>query len=279
MLECAHFTAAADGVNNIGRGDCVALIDHKIEMADASDVFDLYNNGLSNAGALGTFGAAFTPWCSNSLTVDTGYVSPDDTENGTWSLPGSFTYLAAYATSISENPTWYAAAGVTRGASPTMVKPLVEFGERAAASLQSREDGAIAVNPICKIVPYGYRVYGNRTLRQNGLNNKSDLVATSFLNIRNLVSDIKKTGFAACRRMAFEQNTDILWTNLKSQISPLLDRMQTGNGIDGYKLIRVPTTKKATVVGKIRIIPIEAVEDFELTIELADSLEIETESE
>lgn len=77
--------------------------------------------------------------------------------------------------------------------------------------------------------------------------------------------------------MAFEQNTDVLWSNLKAQIVPLLDRMQTGNGIEGYKMIRVPTQKKATVIGRIRIIPIEAVEDFILTIELTDSLEIEVE--
>lgn len=279
MLECAHFTAAQDGINHIGRGDCVALIDHVIDLTDVDDIAELFNQGLSNIQDLGTFGSAFTPWCSHSLTVDTGYISPDDQIAGTWALPGSFTYLAAYATAIASSPTWYAAAGVTRGASPTLVKPLVEFGERAAASLQSREDGFIAINPVCKIVPYGYRVYGNRTLRQNGLNNKSDLVATSFLNIRNLVSDIKKTSFAACRRMAFEQNTDVLWTNLKAQIVPLLDRMQTGNGIEGYKMIRVPTQKKATVIGRIRIIPIEAVEDFILTVELTDSLEIETESE
>jgi len=279
MLQCASFTAAEDGINHRGRGDCVALIDHAITLTDVDDIATLINGALGSAGALGTFGSAFTPWCSHSLTVSTGYTSPDDSVAGTWALPGSFTYLVAYAASVSNNPTWYAAAGVTRGAATTLVKPLVEFGERAAASLQSREDGFIAVNPICKIVPYGYRVYGNRTLRQNGLNNKSNLVATSFLNIRNLVSDIKKTSFAACRRMAFEQNTDVLWSNLKAQIVPLLDRMQTGNGIEGYKILRVPTNEKAKVIGKIRIIPIEAVEDFDITIELVDSLEIETESE
>lgn len=120
-------------------------------------------------------------------------------------------------------------------------------------------------------------MFGNRTLRQNGLDGKSNLVATSFLNIRNLISDIKKTSFAACRRMTFEQNTDILWFNLKNQITPILDRMKNGNGISDYRLIRVATKEKAKVVGKIRIIPIEAVEDFELTVELMDSLETETE--
>lgn len=114
-------------------------------------------------------------------------------------------------------------------------------------------------------------------MRQNGLDGKSNLVATSFLNIRNLISDIKKTSFAACRKLSFEQNTDVLWFNLKGQITPILDKMKNGNGISDYRLVRVATTEKAKVVGKIKIIPIEAVEDFELTVELMDSLETETE--
>lgn len=55
--------------------------------------------------------------------------------------------------------------------------------------------------------------------------------------------------------------------------------MMTGQGIRGYKISRKATNDKGKVVGKITIIPIEAVEDFELTVELSDSLEIETESE
>lgn len=276
MINCAQYS------DSVGRGDCVALIDHEKSLntiASINELFNGTNSPLKNLGTKGTFGAAFTPWCSHSISVDLGAItSPDDTVNGTWALPPSFTYLGAYANSIgSNNPTWYAAAGVTRGTCPTLVKPLVEFGEVASNAFQSREDGQIGVNPICYINPYGYRVFGNRTLRQNGLDSKSNLVATSFLNIRNLISDIKKTSFAACRRMSFEQNTDVLWFNLKNQITPILEKMKNGNGISDYRLTRVATKEKAKVVGKIKIIPIEAVEDFELTVELMDSLETETE--
>lgn len=281
MLNVAHFSKGDTAESNVGRGDCVALIDHEKDVLTVSDVNDMFNgenSPLANAGALGTFGAAFTPWCSHSLTIQTGVASPDDAVNGTWALPGSFTYLVAYETALANNPTWYAAAGVTRGACATLVKPLAEFGELASSVLQSREDGKIAVNPIVNINPYGYRIYGNRTLRQNGLDATSNLVATSFLNIRNLVSDIKKTTFAACRRMAFEQNTDILWFNLKSHISPLLEKMKAGNGIEDYKLTRVKTTEKGKLIAKVRVVPIEAAEDFEVTIELADSVETESEA-
>lgn len=83
MLNTAHFTAASDGINNIGRGDCVALIDHAQSLGDADEISTLFNEGLASIGDLGTFGSAFTPWCSHSLTVETGYASPDDQVTGT----------------------------------------------------------------------------------------------------------------------------------------------------------------------------------------------------
>lgn len=51
--------------------------------------------------------------------------------------------------------------------------------------------------------------------------------------------------------------------------------MASNEGIRAYKVYRIATTEKAKVVGKVRIIPIEAVEDFEITIELVDSLDFE----
>ena len=47
--------------------------------------------------------------------------------------------------------------------------------------------------------------------------------------------------------------------------------MKADQGIDEYEIIKVATTQKATLKARIRIVPIEAVEDFDITIELADS--------
>ena len=46
--------------------------------------------------------------------------------------------------------------------------------------------------------------------------------------------------------------------------------MQTNEGIAGYEIKRKKSSKKATLTAVIRIYPIEAVEDFEITLELAD---------
>ena len=45
-------------------------------------------------------------------------------------------------------------------------------------------------------------------------------------------------------------------------------------GIAGYKWIKEETSEKAKLKAILRIIPIEAIEDFDLTLELTDSLEV-----
>lgn len=271
------------------RGDCVAIIDIPKGMPDAESINAIINGDGSQTSSPftrnlsnGTYGAITVPWAKFALSVNLGDNVKGDIKEEVggkevyyWALPGSFAYLLSYTNMLDTFDSWFAAAGVTRGLIPLLVEPLVEIGEISGADLQSRKEGMVSVNPITYINPYGYRIYGNRTLRQN----IESLKAQSFLNIRNLASDIKKTAYQACRSLQFEQNTDILWVNLRSKVSPILEKMLSGQGIRGYKLTRVKTEDRAKVVAKIRIIPIEAVEDFEITLELADSLEIETEKE
>ena len=69
----------------------------------------------------------------------------------------------------------------------------------------------------------------------------------------------------------FEQNSDRLWFNFKANIVTLLEDMQTNQGIRGYTIIR-QNSEKAKVKAIIRVVPIEAVEKFDLTVELTDSI-------
>ena len=46
--------------------------------------------------------------------------------------------------------------------------------------------------------------------------------------------------------------------------------MVTGAGLSGYELIKNVTKEKAKLVATVRLFAIEAVEDFDITIELAD---------
>ena len=280
MMDCAAY-----------RGDCIALIDHEkvIDVAkdetEAQVIHDEFENLIypdtqsetpTDPNPNAKFAAAFSPWCRCTF---------DDVDAV---LPGSFVYLAAYGKATKSNPNWFAYAGSMRGVPPFVVKPTIKFGDVANGILQGRQftaDGnfneeydnidTLAINPICDIDPFGNIVWGNRTLLWNGDNG---LTASSFLNIRNLVCDIKKDLYRASRKFTFEQNDDILWANFKAEISILLDKALSGSGIRGYNVEKLETEVKGRLKAHIKIVPIEPVEDFDLTIEMADSLDVVVEN-
>ena len=65
----------------------------------------------------------------------------------------------------------------------------------------------------------------------------------------------------------------MLWVNFCNSIKPLLEQMKADQGIADYKIIKQKTNRKAFLAVVIRIVPIEAVEDFDISIHLEDSLE------
>ena len=279
MLNCATM-----------RGDCVALIDHEKELTDSGvSAVRAFFNALGgnivrkeifgNISELETsaFGAGFTPW----FKTEPGTLDEESIE-----VPASFGYLFAYARMIQNAPSWWAAAGSFRGLIPELKEPLKQYTNAEVEILQGRasdyeveldepyDNVGIAINPIALVNPFGYIVWGNRTLITNepDSNSVGNLKATSFLNVRNCISLINKKAYDASRKYTFEQNSDVLWLNFKAEITPLLDQMQTNRGILGYRIDRVETNKRARVGAKIRIIPIEGVEDYEIEIDLQNSL-------
>lgn len=182
-------------------------------------------------------------------------------------LPGSFGYLMAMANAIKNGSNnWLAMAGAKRGSVPFLKALKEDITQADIEILQARN--TISINPIATINPFGVLIWGNRTLYNNQL--KGNLTASSFLNIRNLCSDVKKTIWASARRMTFEQNSDILWVNFKSYVTPTLDQMVSGGCLAGYELKKRVAKQKATLDAIIRLYAIEAVEDFEIEIQLAD---------
>lgn len=271
------------------RGDCIALLDHPQDTTTLSQddtfnsvvekvraFFDAFKTVTVAKADAPSFAAAFTPWFKS--TNETLLAEDEDVAD----IPASFGYLFAYANSLRTYPEWYAVAGSFRGIINELVDVDYAFTSSDIEILQARsveEDVDLdelgdnvgnAINPIAMVRPFGYIVYGNRTFKTND----GDTKATSFLNVRNLVCAVKKALYNAARKYTFEQNSNVLWINFQAQITPLLDKMKSGNGIFGYRFTRIQTDKKARLKARLTIIPIEAVEDFELEVELADSLEV-----
>lgn len=269
------------------RGDCIALcnIANDENTKTLAEIRAAFTAAITDNDPA-QYAAAFTPWFTSNHEDIKGI-----------DIPAAFGYLFAYANSISNNnPEYYAIAGFNRGAIPGLKEVKRDYTSAEIEVLQGRsgnknvgldevviereatsaDNDAIAINPIAYIRPAGYIIYGNRTLKDNKKDDKGlgILTATSFLNVRNGLSTIKKVMYEASRKFAFEQNSEVLWINFQAYIKPLLDTMQTGNGILGYKFIKVNTDKKARLKAKLKIVPIEAVEDFELEVLLVDDLTV-----
>lgn len=257
------------------RGDCIALVDHtnnstRTLQTTAGSVYSSLSAYVKNSLTITrkggdsedgyTYGAMFTPYATYRISTQ---------NNEQYILPASFGYLSAFAASTQTNPNWYAVAGVSRGVPSGLIGLSQNITNAIADLYQPRNN--VAINCITNIKPYGYTIWGNRTLKNNSAD--GDLKALSFLNIRVLTCDLKKTLYQACKRYTFENNTDIMWLNFKSQIEPVLAKMLSGNGIASYQIIKVATTKKATIEAIIRLVPIEPVEDWFITIELTDGVE------
>lgn len=269
------------------RQDAIALIDHTdnpdrpilaLGTVESTSVIDRVRADFLNLGTgKDSYATMFTPHYECSHSAITG--GADGTFSS--SMPASLAFLSALAQQLQNYNPWLAVAGVTRGKVPYCERLHVNYAltNNIADSYQALPDSIsttapISINPVTYVRNAGYCIWGNRTLR----NNASGTKATSFLNIRNLTSDIKKTLYETSQQLMFEQNTDVLWVNFKSSVTPIMDRMVSNYILSDYKITklsvdpetgdRVPAYK---VLAEIKIMPINSVEVFSLAVEIENN--------
>ena len=286
IAKLAHYKAvtASDGTEDemdvtSGRGDCVALIE--IDESRYITGEGRPENRIVNAvKAMSDINADNGKYCACTVPSVVYNMTADERFGGNRKFPGAFHYLACFDNSLSLGfAEWYAAAGYTRGVSSyTVDRTTVKLGEIAIQALEPRNikdqevQPKFAVNVIANFRG-SYYLWGNRTCHPLGeAAGGGDLVASHFLNIRQLCTTIKKQLYVSCRRYTFDPNSDKLWFNFCNSITPMLERMKADQGIREYEIARVYTDKKATLKARIRIVPIEAVEDFLLEVSLEDSI-------
>lgn len=255
------------------RGDAVALLDYQLdctESAYGSDESFYARVNLSLEGLNSPeFGTMMYPWAQYTVA------------DGVADLPASFAYLMCVARAIKRGPNWLAMAGVARGQVPNIRKCLTPgdvLTNTAAEEMQPKfgaeNQRLISVNCITNIRPYGLTLWGNRTLKP--LERNKGTVALNFLHTRNMISDIKKLLYTTAKELMFEQDTQDLWRRFKAGIRPLLEKLKNGSGISDYQIVRGTTRyngeplTRGEVAAIIKIYPVDAVEYFELAVEIND---------
>lgn len=267
MIDCA-----------MQRGDAVAIIDpiddpeDPLRYNDENSVYYKANN-FFGSGKNNSFGAMFIPWGTYTCVTVT------DINKMSQLMPPSFGYLMCVATAIKTSPNWLAMAGVTRGIVPNLkaLHTNAILSNVIAEDYQPKygkdNNNKVSINAITNVKPYGLAIWGNRTLEPVA---EKGTTALNFLNTRNMVSDIKKLAYSTAKSLMFEQDSDTLWLNFKSGVSPLLDQLKSGHGISNYKIIK-GTTKyngqaltRGEMAAVIKIYPLYAIEYFEITVVIAD---------
>ena len=266
------------------RGDCIALLDidssaYKSEVARDTKIANIISE--ANGYTADKNCAIFLPTVVYDLNRSEAYktaFSNDASSNKNFNkrFPASFHYLTCVANASERYAEWYAASGFTRGISPFVITATdFTIGEAIIEKLQPRKQvGGLthAVNVIAKFRNQ-YLLWGNRTANTLRAGDDADLIASDFLNIRQLCCTLKKQIYVACRQLTFDPNSEMLWINFKNKIRPILEKMKADQGIQDYEFVKIANAPKATLKAQIRIVPIEAVEDFEIDVMLEDSLD------
>ena len=257
-----------------GRGDCIALFDIDESKLDAS-----YATPKELATAFGDQAKLIEANKNCAIFAPrVVYVEDEDEVYGAndIKLPCSLHFLLCAAKAQENYAEWYAAAGYTRGiANKTIKYTTYNFGDLVINTLAPREpnsyigDNGKAINLILN-ERGSYYLWGNRTAASL---DKNGLKFSHFLNIRQLCTTLKQVIWEASRRFTFDPNSDVLWINFVNAVRPTLERMKGDQGIAGYRISKVETTEKAVLKAIIRIVPIEAVEDFDISIYLEDNVE------
>ena len=259
----------------VGRGDVIVLADideSATDIVNATTKEALLKAFGKEAAKFSGNGGKFTAVFAPRVAYDFGY-SEDDVYSNDQLFPASFHYLACAAYAQERYAEWYAVAGYTRGICGKPIKYLTKtFGDVDVNTLCPRVANTYATGAAINLIITergNYYLWGNRTAEPL---NADGLKFSHFLNIRQLCCTLKQVLYEATRKFTFEPNSDLLWINFVNAIKPTLEAMKADQGISGYKISRVATDKKALLVATVRIVPIEAVEDFDISIYLEDSL-------
>jgi len=241
----------------VTRGDAVALLDTP-QVWSYTDVYE-YTEKTGGYQPIYSFGAVHAPWCKIR-----------DLSTGNYAMmPASLAFLGAISNGLVTNGAtslWYAPAGVARASCPNVISAQYEIGGTILNYWQNTQ--IARVNPIMKILSYGYCVYGNATLMQNMKGyTKSSLQS---LGTRFLCNTIKKAIFSLCVRLTFEPNDYNLWSTFRTELGDVLRQYQLNGVISQYEIIMDETTvtdedrQNLTVPGKVNIVPTLPAEYFDI---------------
>jgi phage tail sheath protein FI len=196
-------------------------------------------------------------------------VLQDPTTRESLVVPPSVAVLGALALNDRVGYPWFAPAGTTRGALPTVTRANVPLSKLNMDTLYD-----VNINPLVALQPdSGVVVWGQKTLQ-------AAASALDRVNVRRLLIEIRRQVRDIAQTILFEPNRAATLARFTAAVTPRLQRIQALAGLDRFKvIIDSSTTTQAdvennTVRGKIFVQPTRSIEfvslDFVVTNNIAE---------
>jgi phage tail sheath protein FI len=241
---------------------------------DAMYIMDIEERDAFNAvitGSSSTIDVSYTVSAFEGRNLNTSFAAayfPDvtitnpDTGDLT-SVPPSVAVIGAFAKNDRVGAYWNAPAGFNRASLASVVDSSVSLSQDDLDTLYDA-----SINPLVAFPGTGFVVWGQKTLLQ---------AASSLdrINVRRLLIFLRRQVRQVANSLLFEPNTQATLDRFNSLVNPILQRIQSGGGVDRYKVqIDTTTTTQAdiennTIRGKIFIQPTRTAEfisvDFVVT--------------
>lgn len=201
------------------RGDCLLLVDPPFGLRP-QQVVDWHNGMLTSdltSAINSSYGALYYSWIK---------IFDQFSNERIW-VPPSGHVAAVFSRTARVAEQWSAPAGLNRGRllTATDIEYDLTNGDRNLLYGSGN-----AINPITKLAQTGIVVYGQRTLQRTDS-------ATDRVNVRMLLSHLKKNTVRSLRSFIFEPNDRITRAQVKSAMDGLMSDVQARRGVDAFLVV------------------------------------------
>lgn len=208
------------------RGDCIAVVDLVNYQASEGAVI------AQAAGFDNSYAASYWPWVQ---TIDSG------TGRQVW-VPAGVVIPGVYAFTDRSAASWFAPAGLTRGALGNVVR-----AERKLPAATRDRLYAANINPIATFPRTGVVVFGQKTLQKRA-------TALDRVNVRRLLIALKGFISQIADTLVFEQNTITTRNSFLRRVNPYLESVVQRQGLYAFKVVMDDTNNTADVVDRNELV-------------------------
>lgn len=192
-------------------------------------------------------------------------------------VPPSVVVLGALALNDAIGHPWFAPAGTTRGALPTVLEARVQLSKDNMDTLYDANINPLVAFPSNNqpggLNPKGgVVVWGQKTLQASAS-------ALDRVNVRRLLINIRRQCRDIAQTIIFEPNREATLAKFSNAITPRLTRIQAQSGIDRFKVVIDSSTTTEqdvlnnTIRGKIFVRPTKTVEYVSLDFVVSNNIQ------